>query len=237
MKILVVDDDSATREGLAKIFKNEGYETICAEDGISALRIFEKEKPEFLCLDVMMPGRDGYQVCQQIRKIDETVPILFISAKGEEIDKVLGMELGADDFIVKPFGVREVVARIRAITRRFLASKNSPREKTGKSVSSFVIGDLEVFPLELRAKRSSSVIDLNLREVRILEMFFKHPGEVLNRVVIGEECWGSELVPVSRAIDQQISQLRKRIELDPENPKIISTVHGAGYRYDKREDK
>ena len=121
MKVLVAEDDEHTRNGLVEILEAEGYQTIAARDGKEAVELFEKERPDFICLDIMMPGTSGYDVCKQIRAVDENVPLIFISAKSEEIDKVLGLELGADDFIVKPFGVKEVVARIRAITRRCLA--------------------------------------------------------------------------------------------------------------------
>lgn len=237
MKILVADDDYATREGLAKVFRNEGYHVITAESGLEALDLFDREKPDLLCLDIMMPGKDGYEVCKQIRRRDEVVPILFISAKGEEIDKVLGMELGGDDFIVKPFGVRELIARIRSITRRCLAAgKNRKEPENGKSSGSpFSMGSIEVFPSELRARRKEERYDLSLREVSLLELFFHNPGKVLTRVFIAEKCWGYEIVPTSRTVDQHISLLRKKIEPDPENPEIITTVHGTGYRYDLKK--
>lgn len=235
MKILVVDDDFATREGLARIFRHEGYQVVLAGDGTTAIALFEKEKPDLICLDVMMPGKDGYQVCRQIRGKDELIPILFISAKGEEIDKVVGMELGADDFIVKPFGVREVIARVRAVTRRCLLARKilETDQHRREGQTSFKMGDLEVFPLELRAKRGTECIDLSIREIQILQLFFDHPGEVLNRVFIAERCWGYEILPVSRTIDQHISQLRKKIEANPETPVILHTVRGAGYRFDE----
>jgi DNA-binding response OmpR family regulator len=175
----------------------------------------------------MMPGTSGYDVCKQIRAVDDTVPLIFISAKSEEIDKVLGLELGADDFIVKPFGVKEVVARIRAITRRCLAKRRKPGP-----AASFRLGDLEVIPAELRARRKDDAIELSLREVKLLELFHQNPKTVLDRNTIFNACWGVEYLPSSRTLDQHISKLRKRIELDPKNPKIIRTVHGAGYRYE-----
>ena len=118
MKVLIAEDDNHIREGLAEVLEGEGYRTLPARDGNEALDVFKREKPDFVCLDIMMPGVDGYEVCKEIRRHDPAVPIIFISAKSEEIDRVLGLELGADDFIMKPFGVREVIARIRAVTRR-----------------------------------------------------------------------------------------------------------------------
>jgi len=227
MKVLVAEDDKLTREGLVAILEAEGYQTVTASDGEEALRAFRREAPDFVCLDVMMPGMDGYAVCREIRRQNAAVPVIFISAKSEEIDKVLGLELGADDFIVKPFGVKEVVARIRAVTRRCLAARGAER-----SAAPFTIGDLEVFPDELRARRGDEVIDLGLRDVKLLELFARSRGKVLDRNTIFNACWGIHYLPNSRTLDQHISQLRKRIEHDPKDPHIIRTVHGVGYRYD-----
>ena len=227
MKILVAEDDPRTRSGLKEILEAEGFQVIAVGDGREALRAFERERADFVCLDIMMPGMDGYEVCRRLRSLSPSVPIIFISAKGEELDKVVGLELGADDFIVKPFGVKEVVARIRAVTRRFLVARSA-----GAGTISFRLGDLDVFPAELRARRGESVIDLSLRDVKILELLHAHRGKVIDRNTLFNQCWGIDYFPNSRTLDQQISQLRKRIEIDPRSPKIIRTVHGAGYRYD-----
>lgn len=227
MKVLVAEDDELTRQGLVDILEGEGYETVTAADGEEALRAFRRESPDFVCLDVMMPQVDGYEACRQIRRLNDAVPVIFISAKSEEIDKVLGLELGGDDFIVKPFGVKEVVARIRAVTRRCLAARGGER-----SAAPFTIGDLEVSPAELRARRGEEVIDLGLRDVKLLELFARNQGKVLDRNTIFNACWGMDYLPNSRTLDQHISQLRKRIELEPRDPQIILTVHGVGYRYD-----
>jgi len=227
MKVLIAEDDDHIRNGLAEVLEGEGYRTVAASDGAEALEAFAREKPDFVCLDIMMPGVDGYEVCRQIRRDDPAVPVIFISAKSEEIDRVVGLELGADDFIMKPFGVREVIARIRAVTRRCFASRAA-----GTRPASFRLEDIEVFPAELRARRGDTVIDLSLRDVAILELFHKHHGEVLDRNTIFDACWGQDYMPNSRTLDQHISQLRKRIERDPKKPTIIRTVHGAGYRHD-----
>lgn len=237
MKILIADDDILTRQGLAKVFEAEGYLTVTASDGAEALAAFDREKPDILCLDVMMPGTDGFTVCREIRRQDEIVPILFLSAKSAEIDKVVGIELGADDFIVKPFGVREVIARVRAATRRLLAIRKAGKcleTKSGQSESfgSFSMRDLVVFPQEMRAKRGIEVIDLSLREIQLLNLFFRHPGQVLGRILIAEDCWGRDRQPTSRTVDQHIAMLRKKIESNPCQPVIIKTVHGVGYRFD-----
>jgi len=227
MRVLVAEDDRRTREGLCEILEAEGYEVLSAADGKEALELFSRERPDFVCLDIMMPGVSGYDVCRQIRADDKRVPLIFISAKSEEIDKVLGLELGADDFIVKPFGVKEVVARIRAVTRRCIEARGDVQQ------SPFSLKDVEVFPDQLRARHRGHEIELSLREVGILDLFHRNPGVVLDRNTIFNECWGQNYLPSSRTLDQHISKLRKKIESDPKEPQIIKTVHGAGYRFEE----
>lgn len=228
MKILIAEDDQNTREGLVEILAAEGYGTIAATDGKQALALFVKEKPDMVCLDVMMPGVSGYDVCREIRRFNTEVPVIFLTAKSEEIDKVLGLELGADDYISKPFGIKEVIARVRAVARRTIA--RSP----GKHVpTSFKMDDLDVMPSELRAHRGKKSIDLGPRDVKILTLLHRNSGKVLDRDTIFNECWGMDYMPNSRSLDQHISQLRKKIERDPGNPRIIKTVHNAGYRYEQ----
>jgi DNA-binding response OmpR family regulator len=227
MRVLIAEDDPHTRAGLSDILEAEGYEVLPAQDGKDALRVFQKTRPDFVCLDIMMPGMSGYDVCREIRREDPNVPVIFISAKSEEIDTVIGLELGADDFIVKPFGVKEVVARIRAVTRRRFAA-------TAPSAvpASFRLADLDVFPSELRARRGGTTIELSLRDIKILTLLHEKRGVVVTRDMFFNKCWGLEHVPNSRTLDQHIAQLRKRIEIDAKNPLIVRTVHGVGYRYD-----
>jgi DNA-binding response OmpR family regulator len=226
MIVLIAEDDAYTRNGLAEVLEGEGYRVMTASDGEEALAVFQRERPDFVCLDIMMPGRSGYDVCRAIRVLDRQVPIMFISAKSEEIDRVLGLELGADDYLMKPFGVREVIARVRAITRRTLAARQDPGH------ARFSLGAVEVDPAALRAYRGGAAIDLSLREVKLLRCLHDHRGQVVDRDTLLNECWGREYFPNSRTLDQHISQLRKRIERDPKAPEIIQTVHGVGYRYE-----
>lgn len=228
MKILVAEDDRFIREGLQELLESEGYLTVSASDGEEALRVFNKEKPDFILLDIMMPKQDGFALCREIRKADGEVPIIFISAKSEEIDRVVGLELGADDYIMKPFGAREVIARIRAVTRRCLARQEG--DAASQPVLKF--DDLDVFPAELRARRGRTCIDLSLRDVKILELLHRNKGKIVDRNTLFDHCWGQNYLPSSRTLDQHISKLRKLIENDPHQPRIIRTVHGAGYRYD-----
>ena len=226
MKVLIGEDDGYIRDGLRELLEGEGYSTVAAADGDASLALFLRERPDFVLLDIMMPKRDGYDVCRAVRRIDDSVPVIFISAKSEEIDRVIGLELGADDFIVKPFGTKEVIARIRAVTRRCL------RRTSANEPLSLDFGDLIVYPAELRARRGEDCIELSLRDVKILTLLYRERGKVVSRDSLFNECWGRDYLPSSRTLDQHISKLRKAIEREPKVPAIIHTVHGVGYRYD-----
>ncbi len=231
MKVLVAEDNPLTLGGLTEVLQTEGYHVLQAASGTAALELFERESPDFVCLDVMLPGVNGYDLCRRMRAARPQTPIVFITAKSEETDKVLGLELGADDFIVKPFGLKEVVARIRAVTRRCLAT-NCRQSVALTEEPPFQMGDLTVYPSELRARRGRDTIELSLRDVKVLVLLYSHRGRVLDRNTIFNHCWGEDYFPNSRSLDQHISQLRKRIEADPQSPAIIRTVHGAGYRFE-----
>lgn len=225
MKVLVAEDDRFTREGLCELLEGEGYSVVSASDGAAAVAAYEAHQPEFVCLDIMMPAQSGFEACRQIRKLSPAVPIIFISAKSEEVDRLAGFEVGADDFISKPFSVKEVIARVRAVARRCCAEQNA-------SGNEFEIGGIRILPKELRAIRDECVIDLGPRDVAILQLLHAHAGQALDRNTIFNHAWGENYFPNSRTLDQHISQLRKRIESDPKKPQIIKTVHGIGYRYD-----
>ncbi|MFT4547169.1 MAG: DNA-binding response OmpR family regulator [Verrucomicrobiales bacterium] len=230
MKVLIAEDDPNTRAGLEEIISSEGYETHAASNGSQALALFKEHNPDVVCLDIMMPELSGYDVCKEIRKTHPLTGILFISAKSEEIDTVLGLELGADDYIVKPFGVKSVIARIRAVTRRVIASRNT-HLKQARTVD-FFMTDLRIAPEELRAYRDEIVVELSLRDLQILTLLHRERGKAVDRDTLFEKCWDYNFIPNSRCLDQHISQLRKRIELDHRSPQIIKTVHGVGYRYE-----
>jgi DNA-binding response OmpR family regulator len=227
MRVLIAEDDLVMRNGLLEILEAEGYDVVAAADGATAIDRYAEAHPDFVLLDIMMPKLSGYDVCRDIRKRDRDVPIVFLSAKNEEIDKVLGLELGADDFIMKPFGMRELVARVRAISRRCY-QRSAPRPTAG-----FSIGGIAVVPAELRAILSDgTVVELSLREVNLLSTFADHPAVVLDRDMLFRTCWGGGKYPNSRTLDQHIAKLRKKIERDPKAPAIIRTVRGVGYRYE-----
>ena len=221
MTILLADDDPVTLESLAACLQPEGFHTLLARDGEEALALWHKHKPDLLCLDIMMPRLDGYEVCRRVRAADAAVPILFLSAKSEEIDVVVGLRLGADDFLRKPFGKHELIARIGLALRRTQVVKTP-------SVS-FQLGPLRVFPAELRAQREDVSMDLTPREVAILKLLHERPGQVLSRDTLLDVCWGLEYMPESRTLDQHIAKLRKKIERVSEE--IIETVRGVGYRW------
>ncbi|MAY42473.1 response regulator transcription factor [Neptuniibacter sp. UBA6509] len=229
MKVLIAEDDMNIRLGLSDLLESEGYEPIEAEDGQQAIEHFTLGQPDIVLLDIMMPKMDGYTVCRKIRQLDENVPVIFITAKSEEIDQVLGLELGADDYIKKPFGTREVIARIKAVTRRCLQQTTSIESSNSDS---FQMADLTIFPDQLRAQRSDTKLELSLRDIKILQLLYRQEGKVVDRDMIFNECWGRDYLPSSRTLDQHISKLRKHIETDPKHPTIVKTVHGLGYRYD-----
>ena len=227
MKILIAEDDDHTREALREVLTMGGFDVITASDGDQAMDFYRVEHPDFVCLDVMMPGMNGYDVCKQIRRVNESVPILFLTAKSEEIDTVLGLELGADDYMTKPFGVKEITARIRAIMRR-----TAGRTAEADAEEDFLMDDLRVVPSELRAYRNGTEIQLSPRDLKVLNLLHKRRGKVVDRNTLADEVWGVDYFPESRALDQHISQLRKRVEKEPAQPRIIRTVHGAGYRFE-----
>ncbi len=230
MRVLIADDDPITLDSLESCLQAEGFTPLVAADGEQALKLYGERRPHLVCLDIMMPGLDGYEVCRRIRKQDALTPILFLSAKNEEIDVVVGLELGADDFVRKPFGKRELLARVRAALRRQGLRK--------KPANHFRFGDQTVFPQELRAENGKGdEIDLSPREVAMMELFCQHAGQVLHRGRILDHCWGVAYYPESRTLDQHIAKLRKKVESAPASPKWIETVRGVGYRYRPPQEK
>ena len=221
MTILIAEDDPLTLDALAACIESEGYTALRAADGQQALNLWRSEKPDLLCLDIMMPGVDGYEVCRRVRSSDRKIPILFLSAKNQEIDVVVGLDLGADDFIRKPFTRSEVMARIRSALRR-----SAPRDGTDH----FTLGDLTIKPRSMLAERGGKAIELTPREVSMLRLLHDHRGEPVSRDAFLDACWGMDYFPDSRTLDQHIFLLRKKIEPDPANPVIIQTVRSIGYR-------
>jgi DNA-binding response OmpR family regulator len=223
--ILVVEDDPAIAAGLTDLFVSEGYHAISAADGEQALSLYARRRPDCILLDIMLPETSGYDVCRSIRSRDQATPILILTAKSQEIDKVLGLELGADDYIVKPFGIRELLARVRAAVRRSHASSSPQR------LGPFSFGDVTIDPRKLRCSGPRGSFPLTPRELHLLREFVAHDGEVLSRFELLDRVWGVRYEGTTRTLDQHIAKLRRKIEPDPARPRHIRTVHGAGYRF------
>ncbi len=227
--ILIAEDDVLTRQALVRILEQEGYRIAAAADGQEALTLYREEKPDILCLDVMMPNLDGYSVCEKVREEDKVTPVLFLTAKAEEMDKVVGLNLGADDYVAKPFGVQEVLARVRALLRRTGQTEKSDDHSLG---ANFTIADVVVEPDSLLARKPcGKEVKLSLRDTKILKLLFEKKGQVVTRDQLYDEVWGVNFFANSRSLDQHVSQLRKKIEADPAEPRLIETVHGVGYKY------
>ena len=234
MRMLIAEDDAPMRRAITQLFHAEGFECLAAENGIEALAKFRRWHPEFCIIDVMMPGMDGFELCRTIRSEDAQVPVIMLTARQDEIDRVVGLELGADDYVTKPFGSRELVARVKTILRRAA----SPQQSDAPEAANFRIGDVEIDVKAQRGFRGKSQVDLTRREVAILLTLYRRAGQVVTRDDLFDQCWGRDYMPNSRALDQCMLTLRRKIERDPRQPAIIQTVHGAGYRYDsdKRYD-
>jgi len=230
MKILIVEDDVNLRSGLQDLLMLESYQVITANDAASGFACFQKQKPDFCILDVMLLNpNDGFTLCKRIRQTDNKIPILMLSARSEEIDRVLGFECGADDYLPKPFGPRELIARIKAISRRsFIALPNKSSEKH----YFFTMGNLKIDTETQRAYRADKIIELTKRDVQILRLLHDNAGAVVSRDELFDYCWGREFMPNSRSLDQYISTLRKKLEPTPTAESIIKTVRGSGYRFD-----
>jgi two-component system, OmpR family, alkaline phosphatase synthesis response regulator PhoP len=224
-KVLVVEDDRSILTGLVDLLRGEGYEVAAAEDGKRALRAYEQGRPNLILLDVMIPEKSGYDVCREIRAKDTRTPILMLTAKGQEVDKVVGLELGADDYVVKPFGVKELLARVRALLRR------DRRETLSKDRSPIVFGRVRVDPKTYEGSKGNKAFSLSGRELDLLRFLFEHDGEVVSRFDLLDAVWGIKYEGTTRTLDQHIAKLRRKVEDEPASPRHILTVHGVGYRF------
>ena len=231
IRILVVEDDAAIRQGLLDALASENYTPEPAADGLEALRRFAPGRYSLVLLDIMMPGKNGYDVCRAIRKADDAVPILMLTAKSEEIDKVVGLELGADDYLTKPFGLRELLARVAALLRRARCPTPGGKGITPPPPDVFDFADAEIHRKEYTAVLGRRRHDLSAREMALVDLFRAHPNEVLTRNDLLDAAWGVHYVGTTRTLDQHIAQLRKKVEKSPADPRWLQTAHGIGYRY------
>jgi DNA-binding response OmpR family regulator len=223
-KILIIEDDPHISLGLEEVLKSDGFEVATCSRGDQALAAVAKHQPALIVLDVMLPGLSGYEICKKLRAQRCTALIVMLTAKGQELDKVVGLDLGADDYVTKPFGVRELLARIHALLRRATA------KQLEESQAVFQIGSATVNPKTFQVKRGEVAEDLTARELKLLEVFHAHPGQVLSRDRLLNEVWGYNYYGTTRTLDQVIVQLRKKLGDNADDPKHLLTVHGVGYK-------
>ena len=221
-RILIVEDEPAMVAGLRDNFEYEGYEVISAVDGVQGLDRALSEKPDLVVLDVMMPRMSGLDVCKQLKLKQPALPIIMLTARGQEIDKVVGLELGADDYVTKPFSIRELMARVKAVLRR--AAPQPPPDI-------YRFSDVEVNVRSNEVLRNGSRVELSAKEFALLAYFVAHPAETLSRDRLLDAVWGYENYPNTRTVDTHIVHLRQKLEPNPEDPRFILTVHGTGYKF------
>ena len=223
-KILIIEDEEDLIKGLKLNLSDEGLEVVWALNGVEGLRKAIEETPDLIILDVMLPEMDGLEVCRELRHKNIGIPIIMLTAKGEEIDKVVGLEIGADDYITKPFSIRELLARIKAQLRH--------TEREGKAVPElYFFDEIEIDFTRFKIIRKGKELDLTSLEMDILRYFIVHRGEVVSRNDLLDKIWGYESYPTTRTIDNHILKLRKKIEEAPAHPKYILSVYGGGYRF------
>jgi len=224
-KVLIIDDEEHIVELIKYNLDSSGYTTFEAYNGNDGLKTARKEMPDIILLDLMLPGIDGLEVCKSLRNDDKlkNVPIIMLTAKSEEIDKILGLELGADDYITKPFSVRELNARVKAVLRRI-----NPSDEQNEV---FSFADVEIDYSKHEIKKKGQKVDLTLKEFELLDILVKNKGKVLTRDLLLDKIWGYEYVGETRTVDVHIRHLRQKLEEDDKNPKFIETVRGIGYRF------
>jgi two-component system alkaline phosphatase synthesis response regulator PhoP len=222
-KVLIVEDDQAMAVALRDGFEYEGYAVQVARDGAAGLKLAAERELDLIVLDVMLPKMSGFDVCKQLRSGGTETPIIMLTARGQEIDKVVGLELGADDYVTKPFSIRELMARVKAVLRRSSTSAPAP--------DIYRFSDVEVNIRSNEVRRSGELVDLSSKEFALLEYFIAHPVETLSRDRLLDAVWGYENYPSTRTVDTHIVHLRQKLEPNPEEPRFILTVHGSGYKF------
>ena len=221
-KLLIVDDEPDIAASIQYVLTQEGFLTLLAHDGLKAIQLVEAEKPDLIILDLMMPGLDGYEVCRRVRSADRKIPILMLTARTSEIDTVVGLELGANDYIAKPVRLRELVARVKAHLRE---SPSTPQPTSGIRLGNLTI-DMESRTVTV----GNQPVELTFKEFELLAALAKHPNRVFTRDQLFAQVWGSDFLGESRTVDVHIRYLREKLETNPSQPKHILTVRGVGYR-------
>lgn len=227
-KILIVDDEESLVRLISYNLAKEGFNILTSLDGNEAWQLIMNEKPDLLILDLMLPGKDGLEICRDLRKVNNNIPIIMLTARDEEIDKVLGLELGADDYMTKPFSVRELSARVKAILRRQI--KVTAPEPVDKEL---VIGEFAIKPEKYEIYHKGAMLDLTLKEYELLELLLKNKDRVLKREYLLQVLWDYADGVNTRVLDVHISKLRDKIEADSKNPRYIKTVRGLGYKFEE----
>ena len=221
--VLIIEDDPAISIGLKKNLKYEGYEVMSAADGERGLALAVDRRPDLIVLDVMLPNLSGFEICKTLKRNEVDIPIIIISAKDQEIDKIMGLDLGADDYMTKPFSVRELVARINAVLRR--------KKRYERDVENFEFGGIHVDFVARGVTKDTKPIDLSPREFDLLAYFIRHPNQVLERRQILNKVWGYDYYGTARTIDNFVTKLRSKVEPDPERPIYLVTVRRIGYKF------
>jgi two-component system response regulator VicR len=224
-RILIVEDDAAILRGLTDNLKAEHFDVVSAMDGQEGFELAKKRKCDLIILDVMLPSMSGFDICKQLRTESVQTPILMLTGKGEEMDKVLGLELGADDYVTKPFSIKELLARVRSILRRQSEIRTEITETT--------FGEVYVDFKKQEATRGKKKLDMSAKEFQLLKYFVEREGEVISRNQLLDDVWGYDAMPTTRTVDNYVLSLRKNIETNPSKPKHLLTVHTAGYKFVK----
>lgn len=224
-RILIIEDDPAILLGLNESLAEEHFEVLTAMDGEEGFRIGKKENIDLIILDIVLPSKNGIEICKDLREFGITIPILMLTSKREEIDKVLGLEIGADDYVTKPFSIRELIARIKALLRRNVDIK--------KELEDYSFGDVSMDFEKQELFKGNTQIEISATEMAILKYFIQFEGEVVTRHQLLDDVWGYENFPTTRTVDNFILSIRKKIEDDPSHPKHLLTIHKAGYKFVK----
>jgi DNA-binding response OmpR family regulator len=223
-KILIIEDDPGISLSLKDEFESEGYKAFPAEDGEKGLEMAKQRRPDLIILDIMLPAMDGYEVCKRLRMEGDTTPIIMLTVKDKEIDRVLGLELGADDYVTKPFSLRELVARVKAVLRR--------TDERAKDLATYSFAQVELDFKKYEAKKKGKKLELTPLEFQMLKLFIQRKEQVVSRDDFLDKIWGEDNTYVSfRTVDSHIANIRKKIEDDPSNPKHIISIRGVGYKF------
>lgn len=231
-KVMVVDDEESIVTLVEYNLKQAGYEVVTTNHGLQASDLYQKEKPDIMILDLMLPGINGIELCQQLRRQGVTVPIIILTARDDEVDRILGLEMGADDYVTKPFSPRELVARVKAVLRRTTDDDFNQGAAEGVLKFGEILIDSQQYEVKVRGKQ----VELTPREFELLLYLAKHVGKVMSRDQLLDKVWGYDFSGDTRIVDVHISHLREKIELDPKNPSYIKTVRGVGYKMVRGED-